>query len=185
MLSIRFKRIGKKNQPSYRVIVTPKKAGGPKGKPIEYLGWFNPFSKEFALKKERILYWLSQGAKTSDSLQNLLIRAGIIKSKKIAVHKKSKKKSEPSVQSGASQEQAPDSVQEPKPAEATGVEKSPEPETESLAESVQADKVGPGQPGKKEVSEPSAQTEKTEPELNPEQKNEPEASEPAPTELGE
>lgn len=89
MLTIRFKRVGRRNQPSYRVIVTPKRAGGPKGKPIEYLGWYNPFSKKFSLNKERILYWLSQGAETSASLHNLLIRAGLIIGEKIPVHKSS------------------------------------------------------------------------------------------------
>jgi small subunit ribosomal protein S16 len=95
MLSIRFKRVGRKNQPSYRVIVTPKRAGGPKGRPVEYLGWFNPFSKNFALKKERVLYWLSQGAKPSNTLHNLLVKAGVVKEKKIPVHKKSKKTESP------------------------------------------------------------------------------------------
>lgn len=90
MLVIRFKRTGRKNQPSFRVIVTPKQAGGPAGKPKEYLGWFNPFSKAFELKKERISYWLSQGAKPSETLHNLLLKAGLIEGKKTPLHGKEK-----------------------------------------------------------------------------------------------
>jgi len=92
MITIRFKRVGKKHQPSYRVIVTDKNLGGPKGKAIEYLGWYNPLSKKYSLKKERISYWLSQGAQTSDSLYNLLVKDGIITDKKKVIKIKPKKK---------------------------------------------------------------------------------------------
>src|SRR3990170_6602368 len=90
MLVLRLKRVGRKGQPSFRVIVTPKKAGGPAGKPKEYLGWFNPFTKEFQLKSERISYWLSQGAQPSETMHNLLIKAGLLDGKKIPLHGKEK-----------------------------------------------------------------------------------------------
>ena len=90
MFVIRLKRTGRKNQPSFRVIVTLKQAGGPAGKPKEYLGWFNPFLKTFELKKERISYWLSQGAKPSETMHNLLLKAGFIEGKKIPLHGKEK-----------------------------------------------------------------------------------------------
>ncbi len=66
--------------------------GGPKGKAIEYLGWYNPLSKKYSLKKERISYWLSQGAQTSDSLYNLLVKDGIITGKKKIIKIKPQKK---------------------------------------------------------------------------------------------
>ena len=92
MITIRLKRVGKKNQPSYRVIVTDKNLGGPKGKAIEYLGWYSPLTKKYSLKKERISYWLSQGAQTSDSLYNLLVKDGIITGKKKVIKIKPSKK---------------------------------------------------------------------------------------------
>ena len=92
MITIKLKRVGKKHQPSYRVIVTDKNLGGPKGKTIEYLGWYNPLSKKFSLKKERISYWLSQGAQSSDSIYNLLVKDGIIANKKKPVKIKPSKK---------------------------------------------------------------------------------------------
>ncbi|PIR26195.1 MAG: 30S ribosomal protein S16 [Candidatus Brennerbacteria bacterium CG11_big_fil_rev_8_21_14_0_20_43_10] len=86
MLTLRLQRTGRKHAPSFRVIATPKGKGGPKGKPIEYLGWMNPLLKQFSLNKERILYWISQGAQVSATLHNLLIKAGVITGKKIAKH---------------------------------------------------------------------------------------------------
>jgi len=83
---IRLKRTGRKNQPSYRVVVSPRGLGGPRAKTVEYLGWVNTLKKTFELKKERIQYWLSQGAKPSPTLHNLLVKTGLIQGGKIAVH---------------------------------------------------------------------------------------------------
>jgi len=94
MLVIRFIRTGKRNQPFFRIVVTDKKNPPQGGKFLEILGFFNPLTKEKKLKKERIKYWLSVGAQPSESLHNLLVSEGIIKAKKIDVHKKPKKKEE-------------------------------------------------------------------------------------------
>jgi small subunit ribosomal protein S16 len=89
MLIIRFIRIGKKNQPFFRIVVTDKKNPPRGGRFLEVLGFFNPLTKEKGL---RIKYWLSVGAQTSDRVHNLLVAEKIIEGKKIAVHKKTKKK---------------------------------------------------------------------------------------------
>lgn len=94
MLSIRLKRIGKKNQPAFKVIVAERTKSAKAGTRIEELGFFNPLTKKTSLKKERILYWLSKGAKASDTIHNLLVKNKILEGKKLAVHKKSKKKQE-------------------------------------------------------------------------------------------
>ena len=84
MLAIRLRRIGKKSQPSYRLIVS-EKAKATNSSVLEFLGNYNPSSKEktASLKKERILYWISKGAKPSDSVHNLLLREGIIMGDKV------------------------------------------------------------------------------------------------------
>lgn len=92
MLVIRFIRTGKKNQPFFRIVVTDKKNPPRGGRSLEVLGFFNPLTKEKSLKKERIEYWLSVGAQTSDRVHNLLVSEKIIEGKKIAVHKKAKEK---------------------------------------------------------------------------------------------
>lgn len=76
------------HQPSFRVVVTPKGLGGPKAKPVEELGWMNPLLKKFSVNKDRILYWMGQGAKPSPTVHNILVKAGIVKADKIAKHTK-------------------------------------------------------------------------------------------------
>jgi len=94
MLVIRLSRVGKKNQPSFRIIVTDKRNAPSGGKFIEKLGFVNPLTKEVSLKEDRIKYWLSNGAQCSDTVHNLLIRKKIIEGEKVDVHRKSKKKEE-------------------------------------------------------------------------------------------
>ncbi len=84
MLIIRLSRTGKRKKPSYRLIVQDKKKD-PWSKAVELLGTYNPAQKNkpIFLKKERIIYWLSQGAKTSATVHNLLVNQNIISGKKI------------------------------------------------------------------------------------------------------
>ncbi len=93
MLIIRLMRTGKKNAPSYRVVLIKKTAPPQSGKFLEILGNYNPCSKEISLDKERIEYWLSQGVQTSDTVHNLLVNQGIIKGPKIKKKIRIKKKS--------------------------------------------------------------------------------------------
>jgi len=93
MLVIRLSRRGKKKQPIYRLIIS-EKTKDPQADYLEALGFYNPHSKEINLKEERIKYWIDKGASTSDSVNNLLIKEGIIKGKKRVkgTHKKKEKK---------------------------------------------------------------------------------------------
>lgn len=92
MLTIRFLRVGKKNQPVFRIVVTDKKNAPKSGSFLEILGFYNPVTKEKNIKVDRIKYWLSVGAQSSDTVHNLLIREKIIEGKKISSHKKKKEK---------------------------------------------------------------------------------------------
>jgi|AntAceMinimDraft_3_1070362.scaffolds.fasta_scaffold46131_2 small subunit ribosomal protein S16 len=84
MLAIRLRRIGKKSQPSYRLIVS-EKAKATNSSVLEFLGNYAPSNKEktASLNKERILHWISKGAQPSASVHNLLLREGIIKGDKV------------------------------------------------------------------------------------------------------
>lgn len=75
MLVIRFKKVGRKHQKSFRLIVTEKKSP-PRGRPVEYLGWWDPAAKKGAFKRERIEHWISKGAKPSPAASRILKRAG-------------------------------------------------------------------------------------------------------------
>ena len=99
MLAIRLSRIGRKNRPSYRVIVS-EKSKDTFGTFLEILGFYDPFSKTSDFKKERIEHWLSKGAKISPTLHNLFIDKNIIQEVKLKI-KRGKKKdaTEPNIQS--------------------------------------------------------------------------------------
>jgi len=94
MLKIRLIRVGKKNQPSFKVVIIDKRKSSRAGHFIEQVGFYNPLTKERALKSERIKYWLSVGAQPSATVYNLLIKEKVVEGKKISVHKKSKKEEE-------------------------------------------------------------------------------------------
>jgi len=96
MLTIRFLRQGKKHQPFFKIVVIDKKRSPRSGKFVEEVGFYNPLTKEKRLKKDRILYWLSKGVTTSDSVHNLLVKEGIIKGKKIPVHSVKRQEKRPS-----------------------------------------------------------------------------------------
>ncbi|MFH1500933.1 MAG: 30S ribosomal protein S16 [archaeon] len=91
MLSIRFFRTGKKNQPSFKIVVTKKTNSSTRGRFVEQVGTYNPTTKDKTLNVERTKYWLGVGAKPSDTVYNLLISEKVIDGKKIDLHKKSKK----------------------------------------------------------------------------------------------
>jgi len=68
-------RIGKKKQPSYRVVV--KEARSPRGgKYIEQVGFYNPLCDpaEVRFDEERVQHWLSVGAQPSETVKKLLAK---------------------------------------------------------------------------------------------------------------
>lgn len=86
MLMIRLQRVGRKNIPTFRVVLTDKRNSTKSGKYLEALGAYDPRQggiKQF--KADKIKYWISQGAKPSGTLWNLLVNEKIIKGKKINV----------------------------------------------------------------------------------------------------
>jgi len=60
-----------------------ERANPVKGKFLEELGHLNPKTKQKSFKKERILYWLSQGAKCSATVNNVLVGEKVIEGKKV------------------------------------------------------------------------------------------------------
>jgi len=131
MLIIRLFRIGKKNQPSFKIVVTDKKNPSRGGRFVEEVGFYNPLSKEKVLRKERVQYWLGQGVKPSPTVHNLLVKEGILTGKKIPKHKKSKKKetvptTEKPVEASKPEEKPTEKPKEEVPKEAKPPEKAEE-----------------------------------------------------------
>jgi small subunit ribosomal protein S16 len=85
MLTIRLTRIGRKNDPSFRVIVIDSKRKVKAGNYLEMLGSYDARTDRVELKADRIKHWMSHGATTSDTVHNLLISQKIIEGKKINI----------------------------------------------------------------------------------------------------
>lgn len=94
MLVIRFLRVGKKGQPSFKIVVTDKRKPPRAGRFVEEVGFYNPLTKEKVLRQDRVKHWLSQGAKPSDTVYNLLVGEKVVEGKKISKHKIIKKAEE-------------------------------------------------------------------------------------------
>jgi small subunit ribosomal protein S16 len=90
MLVIRFQRVGRKNDPAFRLVVTEHQ-NRPQGKHLELLGSYHPKTKQTILKNERIQYWIGKGAKPSGTAHNLLVKQKVIEGKSVAVVKAKKK----------------------------------------------------------------------------------------------
>jgi len=85
MLTIRLSRVGRKNDPSFRVIVVESKRKPQPGNYLEMVGSYNPKGGHVELKADRIKHWMSMGATVSDTVHNLLVTNKIIDAKKINI----------------------------------------------------------------------------------------------------
>ena len=92
MLAIRLQRVGRTNDPSFRIIVqdhrrSPKKTRGL----VEFVGSYDARKGTPQVNAERIKYWLSVGARPSDTVHNILVSTKVIDAKKVnAMNKKTK-----------------------------------------------------------------------------------------------
>ncbi len=72
-VKLRLSRLGRTNAPSYRLVAIDehKKRDG---RFIEILGHYNPLddANHFSCKRDRVDYWISQGAKPSRTVAHLL-----------------------------------------------------------------------------------------------------------------
>ncbi len=73
MLTIRLSRTGARKQPHYRVVVIEKERAR-NGRPVEVVGTYNPRTNPATvdLKRDRVEYWVSKGAKMSDRVSKLV-----------------------------------------------------------------------------------------------------------------
>ena len=79
-VKMRLKRMGAKKSPFYRVIVADSRSPRD-GKFIELIGTYNPLvtPAEIKINEELALEWLSKGAIPTDTVKNILSKAGIMK----------------------------------------------------------------------------------------------------------
>ncbi len=75
MLTIRMRRVGAKKRPFFRVVVTEHREPRD-GAFVEILGHYHPRTKpaKVEINRERVNYWLSKGARPSDTVRTLIAR---------------------------------------------------------------------------------------------------------------
>lgn len=131
MLRIRLRRVGKKNESHFQLVVAPRE-NSVKGSFTAKLGWYNPKTKELVIDKKAVLDWVEKGAKPSNTAAKLLLSQGI-KHKNIVYipdapgkpKKKAQEKSKPK-EKASNSEKAPEVTTEelpPKSEEANKQEK--------------------------------------------------------------
>ncbi|HEX5939790.1 MAG TPA: 30S ribosomal protein S16, partial [Dehalococcoidia bacterium] len=78
MIRIRLARVGKKKQPTYRLVVATKEAPRD-GRFIEILGHYDPLKNPsvFEFNADRTREWIAKGAQPSEAAAKLLAREGI------------------------------------------------------------------------------------------------------------
>ena len=78
MLKIRLKRVGKKGQPAYRIVVADSRAPRD-GAYVEWIGNYDPMMDPPAIsyKEDRAIVWLRNGAQPSDAVRRILDRDGV------------------------------------------------------------------------------------------------------------
>lgn len=138
MLMIRFQRIGRTNDPAFRIVVLEKERAAKAGNILELLGTYNPRSKALTLDEEQVKYWMSKGAQPTDSIRNLLINKKVIEGKKVnALPKKTPQKSEEAIAAEAAAKAA---AQAPTEAE-VAAEAEPAPEVTPAPEAPAAEET--------------------------------------------
>lgn len=77
---IRLRRAGKTKKPAYRVVVADSRAPRD-GRFIEIIGHYNPLTDPptIEIEKEKAAAWLKKGAQPSNTVRQLLARAGVTK----------------------------------------------------------------------------------------------------------
>jgi small subunit ribosomal protein S16 len=79
-VTLRLKRFGRLNHPTFRVVATDPRFPRD-GRIIEALGYYLPLmpraQEQLKLNTERIQYWLSVGAKPSDTVAQMIEKSGL------------------------------------------------------------------------------------------------------------
>ncbi len=119
---IRFQRIGRTNDPAFRIVVSEHARHPKAGNPLQVVGSYNPKTKHTVIDAESVKQWLSKGAQASGTVNNLLITNGIIEGKKVNVLSRKTAKNKASADTKKTDEAVPEVPIQKTPAEEAKVE---------------------------------------------------------------
>ena len=79
MVKIRLRRMGAKKAPFYRIVVADSRSPRD-GRSIEEIGTYNPLTDpaEIKVDVERAQYWVKNGAQPTDTVREILKKAGAL-----------------------------------------------------------------------------------------------------------
>jgi small subunit ribosomal protein S16 len=79
LVAMRLTRIGSKKRPCYRIVVIDKRRAQ-NGRFLEIVGQYNPLSDpaHIVVNEERARFWLSKGAKPSNTVRSILHKKEIV-----------------------------------------------------------------------------------------------------------
>lgn len=141
-VTIRLSRIGRKNQPAYKVVVANTRDKR-NGRYLDILGYYNPFEKkkQFSYDKEKFENWKKKGALVSDAVNKLI--DGTYEFKKYDPKKEAEKKeSEGKTDNAESvkEETEKEKATEPEKQKENKVEEVKDPPTEEVTEKTEEEK---------------------------------------------
>lgn len=79
MVRIRFRRMGLRGQPSYRIVAADKETARD-GRFLEILGFYNPRTHPATIniKEDRVYHWMKNGALPTDSVAQVFKSSGLL-----------------------------------------------------------------------------------------------------------
>ena len=77
-VKLRLTRMGAKKRPVYRIVASDSRVKRD-GQYLELVGTYNPIEDKVTVNKEVALKWLNNGAQPTDTVRNILSKAGVMK----------------------------------------------------------------------------------------------------------
>ena len=87
---MRLQRIGRRNAPSYRVVVVDSRQSVKSNNFVDQLGFYEPKSGTRRIDADKAKKWLKDGVQASPTVHNMLVSEKVIDAKKISVEKPKK-----------------------------------------------------------------------------------------------
>lgn len=82
MLMLRLQRIGRRNEPHYKIVVIEKTKGPKSQKYIDIVGSYNPKMGTVTMNEDKVKKHLTNGVQPSDTVYNMLVTKGLIEGRK-------------------------------------------------------------------------------------------------------
>lgn len=159
MLKMRLQRVGRKHEPTFRLVLTDSKNSTKSGRFQEVLGAYDPRRAIDSFKGERIKELVAQGVGLTGSVNNLLLKHGIIRGKKTHVGSDFVVKAV---------EEAPEAAPEVVSEESAPVAEAPAPETPAEEVATEAPTEPAPEPAPESTPEPEEKKEEAPQEPAPE-----------------